>query len=199
MADTMPCVAVLVRPSGVPIARTMSPTSSRSESAKTAGRSPAASLTLMTARSSGAYLPTSLAVRAVAEFDSSTLNLVALPTTWAFVTMSPAESYTTPEPRPLLVLISTTEGRSRLMTPTYVCCSPLACPAGVIDADGRASVVELLAELHAASATATTNAPGNAANRDIRIHPAIPPATRPSLSQATSQPECNLARPKTPA
>ena len=74
------------------MARTMSPTWSLLESPKVAGCRCLAPLTLMTARSSGRYRPTSVACRGDAELASSTVNVVALPTTWALVTMSPAES-----------------------------------------------------------------------------------------------------------
>jgi hypothetical protein len=40
-------------------------------------------------------------------------NEVAAPTTCALVTIWPAVSYTTPEPRPDAVLISTTDGSTR--------------------------------------------------------------------------------------
>ena len=44
-----------------------------------------------------------------------TCILVACPTTWAFVTMSPLESKTTPDPSPELVRISTTDGSTSLI------------------------------------------------------------------------------------
>ena len=48
-----------------------------------------------------------------AEPARTTWNEVAEPTTCALVTMWPAVSYTTPEPRPDAVLISTTDGSTR--------------------------------------------------------------------------------------
>ena len=61
-ALTMPSVKLEESPSGLPIAIAMSPIRSLSEFANFAGLSPAPS-TLITARSSGAKTPTSLAVR----------------------------------------------------------------------------------------------------------------------------------------
>ena len=43
----------------------------------------------------------------------TTVKLVAEPTTWALVTMSPLLSITIPEPRPSAVSISTTDGMTR--------------------------------------------------------------------------------------
>jgi hypothetical protein len=43
-----------------------------------------------------------------------TVKVFAVPTTCAFVTMFPAESKTTPEPRPSLVSIWTTDGETFL-------------------------------------------------------------------------------------
>jgi hypothetical protein len=78
VADTMPWVTLLASPSGLPIASTMSPTSSAAESPKTAGRSPAGSLTLITARSSGGSAPTRVAGRGVAELGSSAPVIILL-------------------------------------------------------------------------------------------------------------------------
>src|SRR5215467_14214613 len=109
-ADTMPLVTLLVRPNGLPIANTMSPTATLLESANVAGLSPDASPTWITARSSGGYAPTSVAFRVFAEPAGETWNVVADPTTCALVTMLPLLSKTTPEPRSWLVRISTTDG-----------------------------------------------------------------------------------------
>ena len=46
-----------------------------------------------------------------------TVKVVAVPTTWLLVTMSPLPSKTIPEPRPSLVWICTTDGETRLKTP----------------------------------------------------------------------------------
>src|ERR1700733_3916565 len=63
--------------------------------------------------------------------------LVADPTTCAFVTMSPVESKTTPDPSPELVRISTTDGSTSLIAAENAACSA-AYPAGgaVAAADG---------------------------------------------------------------
>jgi hypothetical protein len=42
--------------------------------------------------------------------------MLAFPATWAFVTIFPERSSTTPDPRPSSVLISTTEGSIRRTT-----------------------------------------------------------------------------------
>ena len=42
------------------------------------------------------------------------MKVFELPTTWSFVTMSPFESKTMPEPSPSLVWIWTTEGETLL-------------------------------------------------------------------------------------
>jgi hypothetical protein len=58
-----------------------------------------------------------------AEEESMTCMLDACPTTWAFVTMSPLESKTTPDPSPELVRISTTDGRTCLMAAVNASCN----------------------------------------------------------------------------
>ena len=54
--------------------------------------------------------------------------MVAVPTTWALVTMSPLASYTTPDPDPWLVEICTTEGSTRATTCSYCCSREEAAP-----------------------------------------------------------------------
>ena len=52
-----------------------------------------------------------------------TLSVVAPPTTWLFVTMSPLVSYTMPDPRPTDVCSCTTDGRTEWTMETYAFCS----------------------------------------------------------------------------
>src|SRR5215470_16109136 len=131
-ADTMPFVTLLVSPSGLPIASTMSPTATLLESANVAGLSPDASLTWMTARSSGGYAPTSVPCSVLAVPEGVTWKVVAEPTTWAFVTMLPLLSNTTPEPRSTLVRMRTTDGSTAPIVSTYADCNELAlAPEGV--------------------------------------------------------------------
>src|SRR5215467_8735469 len=80
-AETIPLVTLLVRPNGLPIANTMSPTATLLESANLAGLSPEASLTWITAKSSGGKVPTSVACSVFAVPDGVTWNVVADPAT----------------------------------------------------------------------------------------------------------------------
>src|ERR1700728_2616267 len=63
-------------------------------------------------------MPTSVAGTGAADADRSTSNPAPSPTTCALVTMSPAALSTTPEPSPVLVRISTTEGSTPAMALT---------------------------------------------------------------------------------
>src|ERR1700722_15127470 len=63
-------------------------------------------------------MPTSEAGTGAADAERSTCNPAPSPTTCALVTMSPAASSTTPDPSPLLVRISTTDGSTRAMALT---------------------------------------------------------------------------------
>ena len=100
------------------MASTMSPTWSLLEPPNVAGCRFLAPLTLMTARSSGRYRPTRVACSGDAELASSTLNVVALPTTWAWVTVSPGEAV---EPGPpvfaVLVQAATPVASAAIMAP----------------------------------------------------------------------------------
>ena len=90
VADTMPSVTVPVRPSGLPMASTISPTFTAAERPNDAGCSdPAPDWTRITARSSGANTPTTVAASGLPPLARPTCNAVAVPTTWALVTMSP--------------------------------------------------------------------------------------------------------------
>src|ERR1035437_1179491 len=137
-ALTIPSVTLDWSPSGLPIARTTSPTCSLEESPKTAGVRPEA-LILTTATSSGVYEPTSVPVYDL-PLESVTLKVVEVPTTWALVTMSPLLSYMTPEPRPASVSISTTSGFTFLITSTIcawtVKASSASLPEGEAVGDG---------------------------------------------------------------
>src|SRR2546430_1725212 len=121
---------------------TMSPTTSFEESPKVAGfRLP--SLTLTTATSLAGNVPTSVALKLLPS-AVVTLKRDSLPTTWALVTMSPLPSKTIPEPRPLVVSITTTDGLTCWTTATYCDCSWSAAPpeasgeAGCSPAEGGA-------------------------------------------------------------
>ena len=118
-AETMPFVTLPVRPSGLPMASTMSPTASLLESPKVAGcRSGGGALTVITARSSGAYTPFSVAGTGVGLPASRTWNVAAASTTCALVTMLPSVSRITPDPSPRSVVICTTDGSTRCTTET---------------------------------------------------------------------------------
>ena len=124
------------------MASTISPTRTEADRPNDAGRSdPAPAWTLITARSSGANTPTTVAASGLPPLASPTCSVVALPTTWALVTMSPLGSYTTPDPDPWLVEICTTEGRTRLTTCSYCCSSEDAAPDEGIADDGAAEEV----------------------------------------------------------
>src|SRR5262249_57005066 len=76
-------------------------------------------LTLITARSSGANTPTSLAFSGWLSTETRTWKVLTVPTTWAFVTMSPCWSKTTPDPVVLPAVISTTEGSASVIAASY--------------------------------------------------------------------------------
>jgi hypothetical protein len=93
VADTMPSVTVPVSPSGLPMARTISPTRTALDLPKVAGRRvPVAPCTRITARSSGANTPRTVAPSALPPLGSLTWTFLAEPTTCALVTMSPLAS-----------------------------------------------------------------------------------------------------------
>ncbi len=90
VAEMMPCVTLPVRPSGLPIARTIWPAVMFAESPKVAFFSdPAPDVTRITARSSGVNVPSTFACSAAPPVAGNTWTSVASPTTCAFVTMSP--------------------------------------------------------------------------------------------------------------
>src|SRR6185437_12321360 len=80
--------------------------------------------------------------------------------------MSPAPSNMTPDPSPVAVRISTTEGSTRRITVTYACCSATAVPGlaaavpgaaeRVAEAVGDAPVRTDPVAVQAAEASATT-------------------------------------------
>ena len=90
-AETIPLVTLPDRPSGLPMARTVWPTVRRLESPKRAGFSDPL-VTRTTARSFGAYWPTSAAGSAFLPVAVVTVSRLAPATTWALVTMSPLSS-----------------------------------------------------------------------------------------------------------
>ncbi len=108
----IPSVALLWNPRGLPIASTMSPTSSCEELAKVAGCSPVASMWI-TAKSSGEKLLTSVPGYSL-PLARVTENDLYPSATWLLVTMSPAVLKMIPEPRSTLVEIWTTEGLTSL-------------------------------------------------------------------------------------
>ncbi len=111
VAETMPWVTELDRPSGLPIASTIWPIRSFVESAKIAAFSPlGGSASLTTARSPCGKDAINLASSGVRPVESVTLKVVADPMTWALVTMSPFVSRITPEPRPDAVSMRTIDG-----------------------------------------------------------------------------------------
>jgi hypothetical protein len=93
------------------------------ESANVAGFSPVPEI-LITAMSSGGNEPTSLAGYCL-PVEVVTVNDVAPLTTWLFVTMSPRESKTMPEPSPVWSRICTTDGDTEPTTFTNDPCSAL--------------------------------------------------------------------------
>src|SRR3954469_2148598 len=108
VALTMPCVTLERRPSGLPIASAYSPTRTREESAKVAGRSLALG-TDTTARSPWGKEPTS-APGWVEPSARVTRKVFEPATTCALVTTWPAVSSAMPEPSPRELWIWTTEG-----------------------------------------------------------------------------------------
>src|SRR5437879_2770366 len=129
-ALTMPEVTLPSRPSGLPMARTVAPGSSFDESPNFAGWRPAP-FTRMTARSSGGNEPTRVPSSCLPD-DVVTTKLVADPMTCALVTMLPLVSYTSPEPRPSAVWMSTTDGLTVFTTETVVLSAePFADPLAV--------------------------------------------------------------------
>ena len=75
------------------MASTISPTRTEADRANEAGCSDAAPLfTLITARSSGANTPTTSPASGLPPLAGLTCSVVAVPTTWALVTMSPSVS-----------------------------------------------------------------------------------------------------------
>src|SRR5579872_5819138 len=159
----MPSVTVPVRPSGLPIASTISPTRTEADRPNDAGcsepdRSTPLS-TLITARSSGANTPTTSADSSLPPLARPTWTVVAVPTTWALVTMSPFVSYTTPDPEPDLVEICTTDGSTPLTTCSYCCSKEEAAPVDGAAGDGLAVTppVSLPPALLQAAAPRTTS------------------------------------------
>jgi hypothetical protein len=98
-AETIPCVTVWPTPNGLPIASTTSPTSISSLSRKaSAGSRSAPAATRSTARSVRGSRPRIVAVNS-RRSDSTTVISSASPITWLLVTITPAGSTITPEPR----------------------------------------------------------------------------------------------------
>src|SRR3954447_11117694 len=149
VAEMIPFVTVAASPRGLPMASTISPTRALVESANVAGLSPWPPETRITARSLAGNEPTSVAGRGPGEPDVSTWNCLSDPVTCALVTTSPLSSYTTPEPRPVLLWISTTEGSTSGMTRSYSdpTWSVLAAPVAPVAPVGPAVVAEPLAKL----------------------------------------------------
>ena len=83
------------------------------------------------------------------------MKVFAVPTTWLFVTMSPLESKTMPEPSPSEVWIWTTEGSTALTTPSYSCWS---CSATDDDCCAFGAALRLVAAYEAPS-TRSASAP----------------------------------------
>ena len=199
-ADTMPSVALLARPSGVPIARTMSPTSSLAESPRTAGRRPGRVRDLDHGQVIGC-VPADQGRRPGRRLNSTTAPGTAWPSRprarWSRCRQT--ESNTTPEPRPLLVRISTTDGSIRLMTLTNTCCRPAADRGAAAPALGAADRDELAAGPGepVQPASARTAAAGNAASGEMsaagrrRVLPAAEALPWPANMVATSP--CSLA------
>src|SRR5438552_2941307 len=97
-ALTMPAVAVWVRPNGLPIASTQSPTLRLSESPSGSVGSGCGALMWTRAMSVLSSLPTSFASNS-SSVAMRTRILSAPLTTWLFVTTSPSAEMTKPEPR----------------------------------------------------------------------------------------------------
>ena len=103
-----------------------------------------------------------------------TCNAVAVPTTWALVTMSPLASYTTPDPDPSLVEICTTDGSTRPTTCSYCCSREEAAPdegSGADDAEEEAAAEEGLADAPGPLPPALVQA---TALKTTRVIPAAP-------------------------
>jgi len=77
-----------------------------------AGVSFGAPSTLITARSSGGNVLTRLTWYCPEPLENRTWKLLSAPTMCAFVTTCPSPSSTTPDPRPLSLAISTTDGNT---------------------------------------------------------------------------------------
>src|SRR5262249_1052178 len=94
----MPEVTLLSSPKGLPTAITHSPTSSCSESPRSAvGKLPSLSI-FMTATSVFGSFPRTFASNSLLS-ESLTIIFLALSITWAFVTMEPSDPIIKPEPR----------------------------------------------------------------------------------------------------
>src|SRR6266567_1873063 len=110
-ALTMPAVTVPSRPSGLPMARTVSPTWTSALGANVAAVSPETPAALTTARSLAASVPTIVAVAVLpSENVSRTVLPRAVATTWLLVSTYPSAVNTTPDPSAEPVLIDTTLG-----------------------------------------------------------------------------------------
>src|SRR5581483_835370 len=119
-ADTMPWLTLPVRPSGLPMASTIWPAFTSSELPNVATFRLLASLsTRMTARSPAGNVPMTLAFTDSPPVAGTTSTAGSLPTTWAWVMMSPEPSNTTPDPVALLVKICTTDGSTAATTLSY--------------------------------------------------------------------------------
>ena len=113
--ETIPAVAVRSRPSGKPMAIAASPTSTESDSASASGVTPSAALasTSSTARSDDGSVPTTRALTGLASSSKRTLTWLALPTTWALVTIVPSRSMRKPVPDPPPACTETTASPAR--------------------------------------------------------------------------------------
>ncbi len=131
------------------MASTIWPISTSLESPNVAGFRVLASLsTRITARSSGANSPMTLAGSVLFPTESTTLTDVAVPMTCSLVTTSPLVSNTTPEPVESFVVICTTDGKTFRTTCSYADWS------GAAEPFVRAFAPELPLE-HPATANAT--------------------------------------------
>ena len=100
-AETMPEVTVADSPSGQPMATTGWPTDRSAELPSTAGVRPETPSALITARSSVAVVPTTVADAVVPSLNR-TSRVVAPSTTWLLVRIRPSAVRMTPEPSPPL-------------------------------------------------------------------------------------------------
>jgi hypothetical protein len=107
-ALTMPAVTEPSRPSGLPMATTVSPTCSALLSPNLAGLRSLASFTFTTPMSVRASVPTTLAATVLPSEKLTFTDLPASASTWLLVTMYPSELSTMPEPSPVPVVIATT-------------------------------------------------------------------------------------------